>query len=137
MTAFFANNELTRLEVDGNVEAILLPMENDSTYNKLISTESSYLTIDMNDKKLERIKMWPDVSGSVIPIFMVKRAQQYLQDFHWYDSLRPVRSWYGNRWMWIDDLGEVPDALDAYFKEPPVFKPKNKTAEKIDVGNIR
>lgn len=137
MTAFFANNELTRLEVDGNVEAILLPMENDSTYNKLISTESSYLTIDMNDKKLERIKMWSEVSGSVIPIFMVKRAQQYLQDFHWYEALRPVRSWYGNRWMWMDDLGEVPDALDTYFKGPPVFKPKNKTAEKLDVGNIR
>ena len=39
MTAYFENQEMRRLEVSGNVQAILLPMENDSTYNKHVTAK--------------------------------------------------------------------------------------------------
>ncbi len=121
MLATFENQELKRLEADGNVETIFLPQESDSTYNRLINAESSFLTIDMTGKEMDKLKMWPEVSGTVTPLFLVKKPQQYLQKFVWLDPIRPKREWYGGRVRWADDLGEVPDELDLYFSEPPIF----------------
>lgn len=118
MKAFFEDGDLRRLEVDGNVETIFLPMENDSTYNRLVQAESSYLTIDLTDQKMDRLKMWPDVTGSVTPIFLSKPSQQYLRGFRWYEYLRPKREWYGSGWKWIDELGEVPEDIERYFADP-------------------
>lgn len=78
MHAFFENKDLRRLEVDDNVEAIMLPQEDDSTYNKVIQAESEHLTMDMADKDLKKLKMWSAVDGTVTPIFVMKQAP-YLQ----------------------------------------------------------
>lgn len=130
MTAYFENDELRRLEVEGNVETIFLPMENDSTYNKLVNVESSFLTIDMKDRTLDKLKFWPETTGSIYPLFLVKRAQQYLQGFQWFEPLRPKREWYGDRWKWIDELGEVPEELDKYFKDDtPASKMKMQSPQ--------
>ncbi|MDE6339458.1 MAG: hypothetical protein K2K97_06695 [Muribaculaceae bacterium] len=117
MTAYFENSDLTRLEVEGNVETIFLPQENDSTYNKLVNVESSFLTIDLKNRALDKLKFWPETTGTLTPLFLVKKSQMYLRGFRWYDALRPRREWYGDRWKWIDDLGEVPELLDEYFKD--------------------
>ena len=105
----------------------MLPQENDSSYNKLVNAESSYLTIDMEDGDMKHLKMWPEVSGTVTPLFDVKQQQKYiptltwLPNLPWFENLRPVREWYGDRYRWIDDLGDVPDALNQYFRDPPLF----------------
>lgn len=122
MKAFFENQDLKHLDVDGNVIVILLPEEKDSSYNKLVNAESSYLSIDMDKRDVKHLKMWPEVNGTVTPLFQIKKAQKKIPGFEWFEDLRPVREWYGNELRWIDELGEVPDALDAYFKEPPLFK---------------
>lgn len=130
MTAYFENDALHRLEVEGNVETIFLPMENDSTYNKLVNVESSFLTIDMKDRTLDKLKFWPETTGSIYPLFLVKRAQQYLQGFQWFEPLRPKREWYGDHWKWMDELGEVPEELDKYFKDDtPASKMKMQSPQ--------
>ncbi len=130
MTAYFENDELRRLEVEGNVETIFLPMENDSTYNKLVNVESSFLTIDMKDRTLDKLKFWPETTGTLYPLFLVKRAQQYLPGFQWFEPLRPKREWYGDRWKWMDELGEVPEELDNYFKDDtPASKMKMQSPQ--------
>lgn len=118
MTAYFNNKELRHLYVEGNVEAIFLPMEDDSTYNRLVSAESSFMTVDMDKKELKKLKMWPEVDGTVVPLFLIsKNSQKYLPGFQpgLHDVLRPVREWYGDRIRWADDLGEVPEQLELYF----------------------
>lgn len=117
MTAYFENSDLTRLEVEGNVETIFLPQENDSTYNKLVNVESSFLTIDLTNRTLDKLKFWPETTGTLTPLFLIKPTQMYLRGFRWYEPLRPRREWYGDRWVWMDDLGEVPEILDEYFKD--------------------
>lgn len=117
MKAYLENEQLKRLEVDGNVQAIFLPMENDSTYNKLVQTESSHMTIDLNGQKMEKLKMWPEVTGTVIPLYIITRQQKTLPGFLWYEAIRPKREWYGGRWQWADDLGEIPEELERYFRE--------------------
>ncbi len=126
MKAFFEDKHLKRLEVEGNVETIFLPMENDSTYNRLINAESSFLNIDMDGNNMEKLKMWPEVSGTVTPVFLVKNNQKYLQNFRWLESIRPEREWYGDRIKWADNLGEIPEELDEYFRQPPLF-PETKS----------
>lgn len=115
MTAWFADRTLKRLYVDGSVQTIFLPQDEDSTYNKLVYAESSFLDIDMADGQLEKLKMWPEVTGTVTPLFAVKKADKRLPGFGWYEDIRPVRAWYGDRLHWADELGEVPDALERYF----------------------
>ncbi|MDE6717418.1 MAG: hypothetical protein K2J70_04410, partial [Muribaculaceae bacterium] len=110
--AVLRDSQLDHLIVNGNVETIFLPMENDSTYNKLVHAESSYLTVDMNGREMQRLKMWPEVEGTVAPLFMVKKNEEkFLQGFKWLDTLRPRRKWYGEKVTWEDELGDVPDEL--------------------------
>lgn len=118
MKAWFENKDIRRLDVNGNVQTIFLPQDNDSTYSRLVNAESSFLTMDINDRKLEHLKMWPEVSGSVKPLFLVKSSQHFLPGFQWYDAIRPKREWYGDRWHWADDLGEISEELEQYFAAP-------------------
>lgn len=118
MKAWFENKNLRRLDVNGNVQTIFLPQDNDSTYSRLVNAESSFLTMDLADRRLEHLKMWPEVNGSVTPLFLVKNNQRLLPGFQWYEAIRPRREWYGDRWHWDDDLGEVSEELETYFAEP-------------------
>lgn len=116
--ALLRDSQLDHLIVNGNVEAIFLPMEKDSTYNKLVYAESSFLTVDMDGKEMKRLKMWPDVEGTVRPLFMVKKNdEKFLRGFKWLELLRPRRLWYGDRVTWEDELGDVPDELIEYFRQ--------------------
>ena len=48
---YFENQELRQLDASGDVEALFYPMENDSTYNKLVNANSADLTIKMKPKQ--------------------------------------------------------------------------------------
>ncbi len=117
MEAWFEDDYLKRLYVDGNVQVIMLPMENDSSFNKLVDAESSYMTVDLENKQIEKIKMWPEVTGNTTPLFLVKKAQMYLPGFRWLDAIRPKRITIDGVLRWEDELGEMPDALEQYFAE--------------------
>lgn len=117
MEAWFEDDYLKRLYVEGNVQVIMLPMENDSSYNKLVDAESSHLTVDMKDRKIERIKMWPEVTGNTTPLFLVKKAQKYLPNFIWLEAIRPKSSIVDGKVRWDDELGEISEQLEFYFKE--------------------
>lgn len=90
MKAWFEEKELRRLDVDGNVQVIMFPQEKDSTYNKMVNAESSYMRLNLKPKqKVDRITMWPEVTGKVTPLYLARKADMYLPQFHWYDMLRP------------------------------------------------
>ena len=92
MKAYFENKELGQLDVDGNVMAIMYPQESDSTYNKQVYAESSYMKLNLKAKQeVERLAMWPEVTGKVTPLYLLRKSNYYLPQFKWYDSLRPRR----------------------------------------------
>lgn len=114
MKAFFENQELRQLDASGDVEALFYPMENDSTYNKLVNANSAYLTINMKPKQeVEKIKMWPDVTGKVIPLFLAKNSDLRLDKFRWYDSIRPKEPY---------DVLEVSEEMRQIFGEAPATR---------------
>ena len=132
ITTYFENQGLRRMSISGNVETIFLPQEEDSTFNRLVNAESSYMEVYLSENKLDWLKMWPEVSGTVTPIFLVKRNQMYLDKFKWWGFLRPKREWYGDKVRWADDLGEVPEELDQYFLSPSDFgEPKSFSGTRV------
>lgn len=109
MKAFFEDSDLKHLDVDGNVIAIMVPQENDSTYNKIVNMESSFLKADFNKRAIERAVIWPEVTGNVTPLFLAKKSIFYQPKFKWYESVRPKDK---------DDIFVVPPEMEALLQEP-------------------
>lgn len=122
LLAIFDKGELSQVDVSGNVTNILFPAENDSTYNKMVYTESSFLTILFKGKQIEKLKMWPEISGKVTPLFMSKRADCYLKDFAWYDKLRPINK---------DDIFNIPPEMKSLMGEPEKKSGRSKRVSGI------
>lgn len=103
MTAYFVNGDMRGLDVSGNVEAIMFPMENDSTYNKVISMQSSFLTADFENRQLLRMKTWPETTGAVTPLYLAKKSLFFLPNFKWFVGIRPTSP---------EDVFIVPTAME-------------------------
>lgn len=89
MTAWFNDSTLRRLYVEGNVQLILFPMENDSTYNKYVQTESSYMDSYYSNNTVDSIHFWPETTSKVVPLYLAKKNAYFLPKFAWYEELRP------------------------------------------------
>lgn len=90
MIAKFENGDLRELELNGSVQAIMLPEENDSTINKIVNLESSYLLAFFKDREIEWARLWPETTGTVTPLYLAKRSLFYLPKFRWEAALRPT-----------------------------------------------
>lgn len=123
MVALMENGEVRQVDVSGSVEAIFFPEENDSTINKMVNAQSSFLTAWMHDKKVDRMKMWPESSGQATPLYLAKRSMLLLSKFQWYESLRPKDP---------DDVFVISDEMEALMSEKVEEednKPKYKMPE--------
>lgn len=109
MIAYFDNGHLTHLDVSGNVQAIYLPMENDSTYNKLGNIAGSFLAADFDGNNIKRLSVWPEPTGNLTPIYLAKRNTYYLQQFKWYEALRPKSP---------EDIFIIPAEMEQLFQSP-------------------
>lgn len=114
MEAFFVDNDLRRLEIDGNVEFILYPEEADSTINKLVNGESSFLTAEFLRRAVQSVRMWPQTSGKVIPLFLARRADYFLPKFKWFGPMRPLSK---------DDIFTVPAEMEELMGTPAQPEP--------------
>ena len=110
MFATFADRSIRHLDVSGNVQAIMLPQENDSTYNKIANIESSELAADFRNQTIERMKMWPETSGTMTPLYLAKKSIFYLPQFRWFEPLRPVSP---------EDVFNVTREMLDLMEEPP------------------
>ena len=90
MIAYFADGELSRLDVNGSVQAIMLPQEDDSTYNKIANIESSFMIAEFEGRDIKRVKRWDETSGTVTPLYLAKRSLFLLPKFKWLESERPT-----------------------------------------------
>ncbi len=90
LKAYFEEKEIRRIYVEGNAESIFYPEEKDKSMIGMNQTESSYLSMNFRNKKVERIKLWPKATGKMIPIPDLRPDQMRLRDFEWHDYLRPL-----------------------------------------------
>lgn len=102
LTAWFNDSTLRRLYVEGNVQLIMFPMENDSTYNKYVQTESSYMDSYYDHNTVDSIHFWPETTTKVVPLYLARKNSYFLPKFAWYEDLRP--------WS-PEDVFNVPQAM--------------------------
>ena len=119
---------MRHLDINGNVEIIMYPEESDSTINKIVTAESSFLAADFKGRTAERVKMWPQTTGTATPLFMARRSSFFLPKFKWYEGVRPTSP---------DDIFVVPDEmeelmLNAERPAPPTPKKKAAPAEAVN-----
>lgn len=117
MIAYFVDSEIRHLDINGNVEIIMYPEESDSTVNKIVNAESSFLSADFKGRTTEKIKMWPETTGTATPLFMAKRSLYYLSKFQWLEDMRPMSA---------DDVFVVPEYMEQIMStaERPVPQPR-------------
>ncbi len=110
MIAYFRDGEMYQLDVNGNVQAIMLPMENDSTYNKIVNVESSFMTADFEGQEILKMKMWPATSGTVTPLYLARKSLFFLPAFKWYTDMRPVSP---------SDVFVIPEQMEELMSDIP------------------
>ena len=115
MFATFENQSIKKLNISGNVQAIYLPMESDSTYNKIVNIESSFLEAFFNEKNLEKCKIWSQSNGTVTPLYLAKKSLFYLPQFKWYEAIRP---------KYPMDVLNVSPEMQELLQSAPVSTPR-------------
>ena len=90
MKIYFTDGEVRLIDVSGNAETIFYPLENDGTFIGMNKTESSYFTIQVKDRKPERMVLWPSPTGSTLPLPDLTPETKFLQGFTDFEHLRPT-----------------------------------------------
>jgi lipopolysaccharide export system protein LptA len=90
LIAWFEGRTIRQIDISGNAESIYYPLESDGTKIGLNQTKSAFLTIWVQDNKLEKLKLWPSSECLMTPIPDLKPDQKTLKDFYWFDYLRPL-----------------------------------------------
>lgn len=90
MTVWFIDNEIRHVLVEGSAESLYYLLEKDSTIIGMNKTESPFLSMDIMDNKLEKLKMWSTVKGITTPLSQLADEDKTLKGFVWLDYLRPI-----------------------------------------------
>lgn len=90
LKAYFENKYIKHILVSGNAESIFYPEEKDKSMMGMNQTESSYLSMDFKDRKIDRIKLWSQSTAKMVPLADLKPDMGRLRNFEWYGDLRPV-----------------------------------------------
>lgn len=107
LIATLEDGKMKELYIDGNVELIMYPEENDSTINKMVQATSSYLLAQFNGQTTEYIKMWPQTNGTATPLFLMRKSQLFLPKFVLFKSMRPLSP---------ADVFIIPKAMDTLMR---------------------
>ncbi|NLY23799.1 MAG: hypothetical protein GX042_02135 [Bacteroidales bacterium] len=90
MTALFRDGDLYHVLVEGNAESLYYLVEKDSAIIGLNKTESAYLSMDIKNKQIERLKLWSSTRAVTTPLPQLNPEDARLGSFIWLDYLRPA-----------------------------------------------
>ena len=85
---YFKNGEIWLTVADMNVYVNFYPFDSDSLMIGMNHTESSLLKMYMKNRKVEKIWM-PEASGVMYPLMLIPKNALYLENFAWFDYIRP------------------------------------------------
>lgn len=91
LIASFTGGELSLIEVNGNAETIFYISEEAGPYIGMNRTISSYLKIEVENRKLGRTVLWPQPQASTKPIPDLTPEMKFLKGFIDFNYLRPKK----------------------------------------------
>lgn len=89
ITGLFADNELTRIDVDGNGETIYFVLEDDGTLVGVNKAISSRIAIFVEDRQVAGIRFFENPEASLVPFEDLPEEERFLLNFEWRDEIRP------------------------------------------------
>lgn len=90
MKAFFKGGEMHQVDVIGSVRLVYYPMEKDSTLLGMNISETSQLNMFLENRKLKKMIMSPKSNGTLYPMSQIPPAKAKLDNFAWFDYVRPL-----------------------------------------------
>ncbi len=90
MTGYMRDNQLYRIDVDGNGQTIYYPKDEDIVVG-VNRAESSNMTILLEDKKINSIILRKEPTGNLNPPLILPIESQRLEGFRWLEDFRPKK----------------------------------------------
>lgn len=88
MMGYIRDNELYKIDVEGNAQTVYYPKDNDATIG-VNRAESTNMTIFFKDKKANEIRLRDLPQGNMNPPFILSDKEVKLKGFIWLEKHRP------------------------------------------------
>ena len=90
MKAYFKDGEMHQVDVLGSVHVVYYWMEKDSTLMGMNVSETSELSIFLENRKMKKMLMKPKTNGVFYPMDQLPADKMKLDNFAWFDYVRPL-----------------------------------------------
>ena len=102
MKFIFKDKKLHEMQVIGGVHVIYFPLDDDSTMIGMNTTMAGKLIGTMQDGKVHKLVIPTKSSGVLYPMSQIPPKERYLENFVWFDYVRPISKedvfyWRGKR----------------------------------------
>lgn len=121
MRIYFKNGEIDLTQVEGNVLLNYYPLDDDSLMIGMNHTETSLMKLYMTNRKVDHVWM-PAAQGTLYPIPLIPEDALYLENFQWFDYIRPLNK--DDIFIWRPKK-EGAELKASIRREPPKQKLKN------------
>ena len=91
MTGFFAENELYRVDVEGNAETLYYVREDDGTLTGINKATSSNMSIRFREKEIKQIVYFEKPVATLYPDAELPAEERILKNFKWLSDRRPMK----------------------------------------------
>jgi lipopolysaccharide export system protein LptA len=88
MTGFIKENEIYKINVDGNAQSVYYPMDDKNAIG-MNKAECSNMVIFLKERMVRKINMQVSPLGKMSPILLVPEEDSRLPGFYWLDLFRP------------------------------------------------
>lgn len=90
VTAYLEEGEVKLVDMDGNALTIYYPKEEDGEFVGMNTTESSYIRMYVEGRKIHHIRFTKETTGILYPMDQIPEGADRLANFFWADKMRPV-----------------------------------------------
>jgi lipopolysaccharide export system protein LptA len=91
ITAFFRDDELRRMAVNGNAESVYYALDDDNAYVGVNKTVCSEMMLYFGNNEVEKIKFFTQPKAQMLPMGQTKHEDLKLEGFSWEKQYRPYR----------------------------------------------
>lgn len=113
MIGYIRNNELYKIDVDGNGQTIYYPKDNNIVIG-VNRAESSSLSILFSNRQITGINLKSDPNGNLNPPYLLPSEDVKLQGFIWLEKIRPKNRWDIFKHTEMPKMEELNKAYDDY-----------------------
>jgi hypothetical protein len=89
VTAYVKDGEVDIIDMSGNALTIYYAKEDDGEYVGMNTTESSFIRMYMEDRKMHHMRFTKETTGVLYPMDQIPDGSDKLATFFWADEKRP------------------------------------------------